>query len=618
MRVKAYPDAVRPIRLGRVAQLGTLGPVLLVPGALGLWLGSLRRVDLDRMTDVGLISTLPPPMFAALIVLTVGFVLALRERPLRTPLLLLYIATLIFMLYGVAMLVEEVPRFQGGWKHAGVIDYIVRAGNVNPQIDAYFNWPGFFILGALVTEVGGLASPMSLVGWAPVAFNLLYLGPLWMIFGAVTTDRRLIWLAVWFFYTTNWIGQDYFSPQALNYFFYLVIIGTLLRWFRSPKPIAFQFFGGRLAFPLEGRLPTTIYRWLAPSDSPATPTSLGQRVALLAVLAAIFAAVVSSHQLSPFATLVSVVALVVFNRCSPRWLPILMGLMIAFWLNVMATAYMAGHGEAVTGQVGNVGTAVGANVTARFEGSAGHVFVVYVRIGLTLALWGAAVLGALRRFWNGQRDLTFALLGAAPFPLAVAQPYGGEMLLRVYLFSLPFVAFFVAALFYTVGRVGRSRWTTIATGVATVVWVIGFLFIRYGNERMDRYTTDEVAATRHLYSIAEPGSVLIAGTPNTPWKDRDYERYRYRSLTNELTWDPATVANPVDATAAAMVNPDYPATYLIITESQIANDDLFVELPVPLRELLPALQQSSKFRVIYANDDATIFVLADETSSGGP
>ncbi|MDP9472231.1 MAG: hypothetical protein M3Q71_16455 [Chloroflexota bacterium] len=219
MSVKAYPNAVRTTRLGRAVQIGELGPIVLVLSAVGLWLGSLGRVDLDQMTDVGLISVLPAPMFVALMVLTTGYVLALRERPLRIPILLLHIAALIFMLYGVATLLEDVPRFQGGWKHAGVIDYIIRTGDVDPRIDAYFNWPGFFILGASVTEVSGFQSPMSLVDWAPVAFNLLYLGPLWMIFSSMTNDRRLIWLALWFFYATNWIGQDYFSPQALNYFF---------------------------------------------------------------------------------------------------------------------------------------------------------------------------------------------------------------------------------------------------------------------------------------------------------------------------------------------------------------------------------------------------------------
>jgi hypothetical protein len=39
-----------------------------------------------------------------------------------------------------------------------------------------------------------------------------------------------------------------------------------------------------------------------------------------------------------------------------------------------------------------------------------------------------------------------AVLGVTPFLLPVLQPYGGEMLLRVFLFALPAAAFFVARL----------------------------------------------------------------------------------------------------------------------------------------------------------------------------
>ena len=50
----------------------------------------------------------------------------------------------------------------------------------------------------------------------------------------------------------------------------------------------------------------------------------------------------------------------------------------------------------------------------------------------------------------------------SPLPLIVANSYGGEMVFRVYLFALPFVAFFAAAsLFPDAGSrrdPGASRW----------------------------------------------------------------------------------------------------------------------------------------------------------------
>ena len=36
--------------------------------------------------------------------------------------------------------------------------------------------------------------------------------------------------AVVVFLLANWPGQDYFAPQALGYFLYLLTIGILLTW----------------------------------------------------------------------------------------------------------------------------------------------------------------------------------------------------------------------------------------------------------------------------------------------------------------------------------------------------------------------------------------------------
>ena len=94
------------------------------------------------------------------------------------------------------------------------------------------------MLSAFLTQITGLDSGLDLIGWAPVAFNLLYLPPLLLVFRAASKDWRVVWLAAWIFYITNWIGQDYYSPQAFAYFLYLVILGVLLTWFaRGPRPI---------------------------------------------------------------------------------------------------------------------------------------------------------------------------------------------------------------------------------------------------------------------------------------------------------------------------------------------------------------------------------------------
>lgn len=618
MSVRALPDIKLMVRGEvRIPRRDLLGPIVLALCAAALWAASLTDIEIRRMTDVGLISVLPAHFFLALMVLTVSFCLTLRQQQLPVPLLFLLIVVLIFMLYGVTSIIEEMPRFHSVWKHLGVTDYIIRKGQVDPGIDAYFNWPGFFILFAFVSEVGALENWPALVAWVPVFLNLIYLGPLLMIFSSATKDKRLVWLGVWIFYLANWVGQDYFSPQGFNYFFYLAILGILLKWFKvpvgGPHPLLERLgIAGRYA-----RLPESVRGWLSPTDKPSSPSRREQRAALLGIVLALFAVVVASHQLTPFAILAGVAALVAFNRCTARGLPVVMAILIVLWLRFMAEGYMSGHGEEMASRVGDVSSAVDQNASSRLGGSPGHTVVVYARTGMTLVLWGLALLGGLRRIRHGHRDLTYALMAATPFPLVVLQPYGGEMILRVYLLTLPFMVFFAAALFFTTPTVGRSWRTTAALGLLSVALLGAFFVTRYGNEKMDYATREELAAAEYLYSVAPPGSLLLVGTTNTALKFQDYEKYRYWSLTNRLEWRNGPIERNVEAVARLMDNRRFPTSYLLITRSQIANDELFWLFPTPLEDLEQALAESDQFTVIYADEAAKIFTLARAPGGSG-
>ena len=98
---------------------------------------------------------------------------------------------------------EPEPRGAPVYRHVGIIDYIVRNGAVDPNIDAYFNWPGFFGLGALFSDAAGFASPLAMAAWAPLAFNLLFLPMLVAIFRWASDDPRVLWLGLFVFYAAN-------------------------------------------------------------------------------------------------------------------------------------------------------------------------------------------------------------------------------------------------------------------------------------------------------------------------------------------------------------------------------------------------------------------------------
>ena len=160
---------------------------VLTTGALALWAISLTEIDLRRMNDLGLVSVLPGKTYLALALVTISFCLSLREIVVAN------VLVLILMLYAITPIVEHGPKLAAAWRHAGVIEQITRTGHIDPRIDAYFDWPGFFIAGAFVTKAAGLGSAITLARWGPIFFNFLFLLPLLVIFPSGFSTQRTGW-----------------------------------------------------------------------------------------------------------------------------------------------------------------------------------------------------------------------------------------------------------------------------------------------------------------------------------------------------------------------------------------------------------------------------------------
>lgn len=591
--------------------LGVAVPAVGTLAAIAVWAVSIGSMDPRGMDATGLVSIMPPGALAGLALLTASFAIAVTRRRTVAPLLALQVGALIVMLFGITALVEGQPRFEAAWRHAGIIEFITRSGTVDPGIDAYFSWPGFFLLVGFMIKAAGYHSAISLLAWAPVLFNVLYVGPVVMIVRAATPDRRVVWLTLWLFAICNWMGQDYFSPQATGFFLYLVIVAILLRWFTDPAAPRLRvrsLLSSTLASP---RLP-----WWGPDRDPAAPVEGGPvlRMALMGIVIVCFAVIVPSHQLTPFAVLAAVTVLVLFGGCSARALPVLMGVLITMWIVYMTTVFLKGHIGTLTGSVGKVDTAVSANLSNRIAGDPGHLIVVYSRLALTGLLFALAGLGFLRRARRGLPVRAHAVLGLAPFPLLVLQPYGGEMLVRVALFSLPFTAYFAATALVPDGwRLPTPRAPALVALVCGGLLAI-FLFARYGNERMDYFTDQEVAAVERLYAVAPHGSLLLAASQPLPWKYKDYGSYKFRILSQEVTHAAAAgtlTPGLVGETRAVMSAFPRGRAFLIITRSQLAHDELVGATQlVPIARLRAALLGSRLFRVVYRNPDAIILRLA--------
>jgi hypothetical protein len=190
----------------------------------------MGRVDLGAANDLGLVSVLPLPMYLGLALLAVAFAGMLARDAFPTWLAVGLVVLTIAMLYGITPVIEGELRFAPSWRHLGLVEFMGREGIVKPTLDAYHNWPGLFGLVALVSAVTGVTDLVGLATRAPIWLSLAYLVPLILVISAFTDDRRILWLSVWLFYLTDWIGQDYFAPQAVGFFLFLVAFATFLRW----------------------------------------------------------------------------------------------------------------------------------------------------------------------------------------------------------------------------------------------------------------------------------------------------------------------------------------------------------------------------------------------------
>lgn len=582
-------DTGRPLRPAEVA--GMLGAITL---AIILWVPMMRQVRLSNMDDLGLIAALPAATVIPFALLIASFCYCLWRAQSKTLLMVIHTIALLVMTYAIRALYVPVPSYKVAYRHIGVSDVIGRTGSIDTSIDAYFNWPGFFSYAESLAKAAGFGTIEAFANMAPLFYNLLYLAPVLVIMRTITRDQRLVWIGIWTFYLANWVSQDYLSPQGLAYFLHLVVIAIVLRWFTRPRG--------------DG------------ASQPSAPVIAG-----LASVLVIMAYMIPSHQLTPFATIFALFALLFARRLTARAMPIIVGFMAATWLVLMATDYLSGHGSNVTGGGAALSDTVASNVGDRVAGTAQRVFVVQGRIAFSLVFLLLALVGAFRMFRRRKLDFAHILIPASAFVLIPIQPYGGEIVFRVFLMALPFAAAFatIAVMPRRDGRFGATVPVVAAAWLACLL--VTFTITRYGNERMDTFTKDEIAATQYLYNApgvatAKRRSLLaLGGSDNLPWKARAYATFQWKTLTDLEEWKATQHSARIPAReivkAARDLMRHYPdGAYLIFTRSQAAEVDLTGASPRgSLQRVEAAIERSPWFRPVFQNGDARIYVL---TTSG--
>jgi len=565
--------------------LATLAAAALFAGVWGL-----MHADISRIGSLGAITALPPIYFPALGVAVVGIVASLCRRRQYAWLLFSQMLVLIVLLHALDPIVHGTPRLEASYRHLGIASYIAGSGQLDTHLDAYFSWPGFFALLGMYTKSTGIPSLLPIATWAPLAVNLLLLPVLLALARRLTGNWRTTWTAVWLFYLTSWVGQDYLAPQAYAYILGLTVLALVL-----------AAFGGRA-------WTGTASRWHRMVDfldhSRHAPPVAGRRahtVLLLAACVLLLVSVTAAHQLTPFAVAAVLVGFTLTGQSRLRLLPVLAVLIPIFWLLFVATAYLVGHVDTLFGSVGDISQNMA--VSNRVSGIPDHRIVVAARLVESAFMWAAAAAGAWMLARRHRPWLAAAAGAGIPLLLLPLQSYGGELLLRVYLYSLPFVACLVAAVL--VPAAGRRPGVLRALAIAVLGLALAgtTLLTRYGNDAMETFSPGELALVQQLDASAPNGSIVIEAVHDTPWRSVKYASYDYRTLLpGKPQADASNLAcGHVESLAATA------GAYVLVTQSQIdAASLLGIGPPGAVQRFVNTCPLRPGWTVLASNESGTL------------
>lgn len=577
-----------------------LVPILLVVAPLS-WLLSLDGFTIDRVDYFGLTLVLGVPYVAAVVAVCGAFAIEfVAGAGRRRVLMACAILELLFFTRATSPLLFESAQYPWTYKHLGVVDLFLQYGNVVDSKDIYQLWPGFFAATAQLVAVAGVPS-IDFVKWSPLFFSALQVLLAAGALRALQANSRVILLTTFILVASSWPETNYFSPQAFAYTLAFGLFTIVFVWLRHCPDIDAD--ESRSIF---GRA----HAYMVRSCGAAPELSTRSRRRAGAAVVVVFLAITSSHQLTPFVVLVGLVGLTALGLVRPRYLPVLLGVVAALYvvprMNVAEQFNILSAFDLFKNTSGNAS-----------EGwaTAGQRFSALAVRGLAAAIWAAALYVAWLSRRNLGRVILPIVLGFSPFVFLLIGNYGGELIYRVYVFSLVWCALLIASQW---DRLSNSwRGAVAATISAVVLALLSFAASQgtQGQVAFDNVSTRAVETAQYFYDNARPGSILVLGTPIFPSR----LTANYRSFNQNLQIDPTLL----DETSFrhARLDQAYLAAvtryvdsfkgsghYLAISRAMAVQADYFGYLPAgSLDALSEALRASKQWRIFSENEEVVIF-----------
>lgn len=574
-----------------------------------LWLASMPSIDVEGMTDLGLLTQFPPTWYMSILVVAVGGAVYAMRPGVRAWTMAAFVGSLIAMIYSTTPLLYDLPHYQWVYKHVGVTLQFMDVGVLLPSADLYNRWPGMFALGATFSRFAGYADPLEFIAWAEFYFIALQT----LIVSAIAMGEQRKFgiggLAAIIFVLLNWIGQGYYSPQGLTFTLQLTIIAVLFSQLSAR--------GNAL-----GRFTITVLRWLTRRQQ--TWTLAIQRTDWPAAVAVGFVVLVDvamtmSHQLTPYIMLMQAGLLWVCGFIRPRWVILIFAL-----VPILYIAPMIGWVDEHYGIFSSLDPFNNIKVaeTVELDCKGGCKTVSLVTLATSLIGWlgGIASIFIVARRRPSFRVPFFAIGMLSPFLMVLGQDYGGEAGLRLVMFCAPFGAILMATAIASYG----PRLRMVLTIGLTTVLTFGFLVAYFGNEHNYRVTRAELDTARYYFDNARRGSVFIATVPNFP----QLASSRYASFARNYGGGMPVIYENPDLRRLDKLGPkqveiliddiaSYARTgYFTISDEQIRySESLGLSAPGQLENFERALLDSGYFELWYENDGNRIYRLKGTTES---
>ena len=491
------------------------------------------------------------------------------------------IALMAYVTMPVAWATGAAP-FPTAFAHRFIINWIAGIGALPPPIDARMSWAGFFSAGAHLMSIGGLTDSEVFLTSASLVFSILLIFPVYAIGMVLAGNRRTAWLGVTVYVLFNWYQQDYFAPQAVAMQFYATILAVLLwQLHRSDLP-------SPAGAPLRDRL--RVFRRI-----PGRVTGRDARwtTGIETVLVLMLAAMVISHQLTPIVTIeaLAVFALLGLTRYKLLWAAAL--LLFVAWFHYGAQGYWHGHLLEMLADFGGLNDNLDSSVSGRIAGDPIYMRMQYLRMGATLLLFGVAALG-----WFRLRHSKFGVISAglvlAPFSLVLMQSYGGEVVIRSFLYASPVLAPLAATVVAPVlMRAGRRSVVAVLAAFGVFLMLAGVVVTNRGlNTGFEQTSPETLAVTKQMQQLTDGNRVAYWG--------QGLAFHVPRSLSIDDTCY-ATAEELADCTVEQNID------YIVVTSA----DEKYLQYRFGLSEpeigrLLSILTTDKGFAVMYDGNDVEV------------